>query len=83
MQIRDFLLDIDTEKNKCYYIMQKKRVWWNGRHVGLRSQCFGVWVQVPPLAPKRNSRISGFFFLYFSLFSFLSVLLMRLFPEKR
>lgn len=26
-------------------------MWWNGRHDGLRSHFFGVWVQIPPPAP--------------------------------
>ena len=28
------------------------RAWRNGRRAGLRSQSFGVWVQVPPPAPN-------------------------------
>ena len=27
------------------------RPWWNGRHAGLRNQCFGVGVQIPPGVP--------------------------------
>ena len=30
------------------------RAWWNGRHVGLRSQWATVRVQVPPPAPWRG-----------------------------
>lgn len=42
------------------------RAWWNGRHVGLRSQCFGVRVQVPPPAPNSpggfDTKPPGFLF---------------------
>ena len=31
------------------------RTWWNGRHGGLRSHCFGVRVQIPPSAPKEQT----------------------------
>jgi len=46
--------------------------WWNGRHAALRTQCFGVGVQIPPGVPrielcgcgvigKRDRLKSGFF----------------------
>ena len=34
-----------------YWLCYILRVWWNGRHDGLRSHFFGVWVQIPPPAP--------------------------------
>ena len=30
------------------------RVWWNGRHDGLRSHCLGVQVQVLSPAPSKG-----------------------------
>ena len=46
-------------------IIQSARIWWNGRHVGLRNQCASVQVQVllsAPL-PRRISLFSGDFLL--------------------
>ncbi len=39
------------------------RAWRNGRRAGLRNQFFGVWVQIPALAPSlrvTNWLVSGF-----------------------
>ena len=31
------------------------RMWWNGRHAGLRNQSERVWVRLPPSAPKHSN----------------------------
>ena len=34
-------------------------LWWNGRHAGLRNQCFGVGVQIPPGPPTSVLQARG------------------------
>ena len=46
-------------------VAQTMREWRNGRRAGLRSQYFGVWVQVPSPAPSGKGlepfRVPGLF----------------------